>query len=145
VLLSSSKNPETYAQETALVHRLATAHGYRRVVCVLSNVGNRNESHYRTVSRTVAELADVVVCVPPTAKYLRTRTGEEIVELLARELPPGKVVRVTELSLQGLASRFVTGAAEPTLFVLFAAKVLDPEMIEDILEHGERLPMCFAP
>ena len=145
VLLSTSKNPETYTHETALIRRLASAHGYRRVVCVLSNVGNRQLVHYRAVSRIVAELADALVCVAPVAKYLRGRSGSEIVELLEREVPADKRMRLDEVSLATLQSRFSGSGADPTLFVLFASQTLDKAMIEDILSHGERLPMRFAP
>ena len=143
VLLSHSKNPETYAQEIPLLRRLADAHGYRRVVCILSNVGNRRAEHYRAVSRAVGVLGDVVACVPPKDEYLRGRSGDEIVELLAAEIPPEKLARPGCVPFAELAARFQPAGSEPTLFISLATGISGAIDVDDVLAHGELLPMRF--
>jgi cyanophycin synthetase len=145
VLVSSSKNPETYAQEIPLLQRLARAHGYSRVICVLSEAGNRQETHYRSISRAIGAFADVVVCMPPKERYLRGRTAEEIMDLLWSEVPPEKVARLDDFSLAGLVAHFAANPSEPTLFISFSTTTHDGLSVEEVLANGELLPMRFDP
>jgi len=143
VLLSSSKNPATYAQEVPLLERLARAHGYRRIVCVVSDVGNRDAEHFRGVSRAVAELGDVVVCVPPQPELLRGRTAEEIVRLLEGQVPPEKIARTRATSLAGMIAELQGAGAPPTLFVVFSSRLTSAIDVDDVIVKGELLPMRF--
>ena len=143
VLLSSTKNPVTYDIEIPLIRRLARAHGYRRLVAVVSEVGNRQERRYREVSRAVGEFGDTVVCLPPHERYLRGRTGEEIVHLLGTEVPEGKLLRPSESSLSGVFAHFEAVGTESTLFVLFASGDYAGPTVEDVQARGEKLPLRF--
>jgi cyanophycin synthetase len=143
VLVSSSKNPETYSQEIPVLQRLARAHGYRRVICVVSNVGNRDRAHFQAVSRAVAALGDLVVCVPPYPHLLRGRTGEEIVRLLESEVPAEKIVRPRATRLPDVIAELQRADSPSTLFVAFASRVSSAIDVDDIVARGEPIPMRF--
>jgi cyanophycin synthetase len=143
VLVSSSKNPETYSQEIPLLRRLARAHGYRRVICVVSNVGNRDRAHFQAVSRAAAALGDLVVCVPPHPNLLRGRTGEEIVRLLESEVPADKIVRPRGTRLPGMIAELQRADSPATLFVAFASRVSSAIDVDDIVARGEPITMRF--
>jgi cyanophycin synthetase len=143
LILSASKNPASYAQEVRVLKKLARTHGYRRVVCIVSNVGNRDEIHFQAVSRAVADLGDLVVCLPPHPEYLRGRTGEEIVRLLAAEVPSAKIAHTRATRLPGLIAELQPAGAPSTLFVAFASRICSAIDVEDIVARGETLPMHF--
>lgn len=143
VLLSSSKNPETYAQEIPLIKRLARGLGYQRVVCLVSNVGNRDRAHFRAVSHSVADLGDLVVCFPPHPELLRGRTGEEIVRLLESEITPHKIARTRGRHLPEVLAELQPEGSPSTLFVAFASRVSSAIDVDDIVARGTFLPMHF--
>lgn len=140
VLLSATKNPSTYADELPIIRRLATARGYQRIVGILTEVGNRGEDHYRNVSRVVGELLDEVVCVAPGPRYLRGRSGEEIVGMLEAEIPSEKLIRPRDRSFDGIVAS-AASAAEPVLFVSLCAFASGSLRISEVLEHGEPLAL----
>jgi cyanophycin synthetase len=144
VLLSASKNPSTYAEEVPLVRRLANAHGYDRLVCVMSDVGDRDEIRYQAVARAVSELATEVVVLPPLEKYYRGRTPDEIVGLLEASIAPGKLVRTGAGTLVELIARFRAAASASTLHVLFHSALYGGAAVEDVLAAGEPIPPRFA-
>ena len=144
VLLSASKNPSTYAEEVPLVRRLANAHGYDRLVCVMSDVGDRDEIRYQAVARAVSELATEVVVLPPLEKYYRGRTPDEIVGLLEASIAPGKLVRTGAGTLVELIARFRAAASASTLHVLFHSALYSGAAVEDVLAAGEPIPPRFA-
>lgn len=144
VFVSSSKNPETYAQEIPLLQRLARAHGYRRVICVVSNVGNRDRAHFQAVSRAVAALGDLVVCVPPYPYLLRGRTGDEIARLLESEVPAAKIVRTRATRLPDMIAELQRADSPSTSFVGFASRVSSAIDVDDIVARGEPMPMRFG-
>lgn len=145
VLVSSSKNPETYSQEIPLLQRLARAHGYRRIVCIVSNVGNRDRAHFQAVSWAAAALGDLVVCVPPYPQLLRGRTGEEIVRLLESEVPADKIVRPRVPRLPDIIAELQRADSPATLFVAFASRVSSAIDVDDIVARGEPMTMRFEP
>ena len=144
VLVSLSKNPDTYGREIPLLQQLARAHGYGRVVCVVSNVGNRDEAHFREVSGLVAGMADLVVAVPPHEEYLRGKTGEEIIRLLESEVPAEKVARVQATSLPAIIAEMQRPGSPSTLFVTFASRISCAVDVDDVVNRGELLPMRFG-
>jgi hypothetical protein len=113
------------------------------VVCLLSEAGNRQEPHYRSISRAVGGFADSVVCMPPKEGYLRGRTGEEIVDLLFSEVPPEKIERPRDFSLAGLVAHFSQASEESTLYVSFSTTTHTGLSVADVLASGELLPMRF--
>ncbi len=145
VLLCATKNPASYELEISLIRRLVRAHGYQRVIGVVSDVGNRAEDRYRQISSAVASFADVVVCIPPLAKYLRGRTADEMVRLLSSEVPAEKLLRPLDPSLGGVLEHFRQAGYERTLFVAFASQHYTRETIDVILQRGEHLPLRFEP
>jgi cyanophycin synthetase len=144
VLISLSKNPDTYGREIPLLQRLARAHGYGRVVCIVSNVANRDESHFREVSRLVASMGDLVVGVPPHDEYLRGKTREEIVRLLESEVPAEKVARMRATTLPGMIAELQGAGSPSTLFVSFASRISSAVDVDDVVKRGELLPMRFS-
>jgi cyanophycin synthetase len=145
ILLCDTKNPASYELEVPLIRRLIRAHGYRRIVGVVTDVGNRAEDRYHQISRAVASVADLVVCVPPLEKYLRGRTADEMVRLLGSEVPAEKLVHPLDPSLDGVLEHFRQDGYERTLFVGFASQHFGADTTDDILERGERLPIRFDP
>jgi cyanophycin synthetase len=143
LLLSAAKNPETYAQELPLLRRLARARGSRKIVGILTEVGNRHESHYREISRLVGEGVDEIVCVPPSGRYLRGRSSDEIVRLLGSEVPTAKLSRASDGTFDGIVAS-ARDTAEPTLFVAFCAFACSAIDVAKVVEHGELLPLRFA-
>jgi cyanophycin synthetase len=143
VLVSVSKNPDTYAREISLLRRLVRAHCYERVVSIVSNVGNRDESHFRQVSSLVATLGGLVVGVPPHEEYLRGRSGEEISRLLESEVPADRVVKVRASSLPGIIAELQPPGSPRTLFVTFASRISSAVDVDDIVAKGTVLPMRF--
>ena len=142
VLLSATKNPSNYELEVPLIRRIVRAHGYRRVICVVTEVGNRQEKCYRAASRAVSSLGDAVACIPPGPKYFRGRSASEIVRLLEIEVPAEKLVRPPTGSLRGVFEHFRSGDLERTLFVAFAS-VFYGDTARDIVAQGQSLPIRF--
>jgi UDP-N-acetylmuramyl tripeptide synthase len=143
VIISASKNPDTYGREIPLLQRLARAHGYQRIVCLVSNVGNRDETHFRQVSRLLAELGGLVVAVPPHDEYLRGRAGEDVVRLLESEVPAERIGRVRERSLPGIIAELQPPGSPSTLFVAFASRISSAVDVDDLVTRGKMLPMRF--
>lgn len=144
VLVSSSKNPSTYEAEIALLRRFVAANGYRSVVCLVSDVGDRSEGHYRGISRAVGEFGDAVVCLPPRDRYLRGRTPEEMVGLLESEVPAEKRSQIPSPTFDGLLQRFPAAQSEPTLIVAFATVSCSVFGLDEILTRGEPREMRIA-
>lgn len=144
VLISLSKNPDTYGREIPLLLLLARAHGYGRVVAILSSVANRGESHFREVSRHVAGMGDLVVAVPPHDEYLRGKTREEVVRLLESEVPAEKVARPRATTLPDMIAELQPPGSPPTLFVSFASRISSAVDVDDVVKRGELLPMRFG-
>jgi cyanophycin synthetase len=145
VLLSSAKNPDTYEREISVLRRLIRGHGYQRVVCIVSEVGNRTETHVRGVSQNVARIADVMVCVPPHDQFLRGKTPDDIVRLLETDVPAEKLAHVSATSLPRIIAELEWPDAPLTLFVVFASDVCSVVDVNDVMERGDMLPMRFAP
>jgi hypothetical protein len=143
VLLSASKNPSTYAEEIPLLRRLARAHGFQRLVCVVSDVGDRNEVRYRAVASAVSELATEAYVIAPREKYLRGRTGEEIVGLLRASIAADKLTDPRARTIDELMERFRADACDSTLYVLFNSKLYEASVVEDILASGRPIPPRF--
>ena len=142
VLLSATKNPANFALEVPLMRRLAEAHGYRRIVCVLSEVGNRKDEVYHAAGRAAAALGDAVVCLAPNKRYFRGRSGDEIVKRLEHEVPAEKLVRPSLPTLEGVFAHFKDDGPAPTLFIAFDS-VFYGEIVRTIVEHGQSIPLRF--
>jgi cyanophycin synthetase len=133
VVLGYSKNPESVRRDVEVIRTLKDRGGFRHVVGVLSAVGNREEKYYRQISELVAPVCDYFFVRPPKDKYLRGRSGEEIVGLLSGGIPGEKILSTRPGSLSEVFASTRERLEGKILFVIFLP------VLEDTVDFWELL------
>lgn len=141
VLLCRCKNPEGYRQNVEVIRRIKKKYGFDCVIGILTGIGDRRQDHFEKISRTVAPVCRYFFIRPPKKKYLRSRTGEEIVRLLSLNIPKDRILRTDNLALESivdLTERVVKGQC---LYVYFEPIQEADIDIPKIICEGQVLPI----
>jgi len=137
VVLGYSKNPESFRRDIEVIKTIEDRGGFRYVVGVLSAIGNREEKYYREISELVAPVCDYFFVRPPIYKYLRGRSGEEIVGLLSGAIPQGKILSTPQGSIAEIIAYSRERLAGKILFVAFASAWTDTIDLWEIFKEAE--------
>ena len=121
VLLCRCKNPESSRVDTKVIQKIQVRYQFDHVIGVMTGVGNRREDHTRKVSAIIAEICRYVFVRPPADKYLRTRTGAEIVKLLTKDIPNERILSTEKLPLKEVINITKEKVAGSCLYVYFNA------------------------
>jgi cyanophycin synthetase len=121
VIICYAKNPECYYREIKLIRNIKDIGDFDNIVGILTSPGNRNEKYFQEISKLVASVCDVFFVRPPKPKYLRGRTGQEIVRLLSTSIPKNRILSEQSLSLPGVIALTKEKLKGKNLFVVFFA------------------------
>ena len=99
VILTRCKNPESCRQDMKIVEQVRKNASFDHVVGIMSGIGNRQENFYKEMSAIAASICDYFFIRPPKPKYLRGKTGEEIVRLVASEIPKERILSYRQSTL----------------------------------------------
>jgi cyanophycin synthetase len=119
VVLSFSKNPESYRRDIRIIEKIKENGGFSNLVGVLTGPGNRQEKYFKDISEIVAPVCDFFFIRPPKPKYLRGRTEDEIVKLLSYHIPEDKILSTRRTSLSEVISLAKQRLSGKTLYVVF--------------------------
>lgn len=92
VILTRSKNPESCHRDMQIVKQLRHRGRFHHVVGVMSGIGNRQQRFHEQMSEIAASACDYFFIRPPRQKYLRGKTEEEIVKLVASRIPKERII-----------------------------------------------------
>lgn len=119
VLLCMAKNPESLKHEIKDIQKAKDEGGFQNAVGILTAPGNRNRIYYERMSEQAAPACDLFIVHPPHPKYLRGRSGKEIVRMLSTHIPKDKILSEQPCTL-AKAIFLAQGKTEgKTLFVVF--------------------------
>ena len=119
VILNYSKNPESCRRDMEAIQRIKENEKFNHVVGILSGVGNRQEKYFQEMSTIAAATCDYFFVRPPKPKYLRGRTGEEIVRLVASCIPEDRIFSRCQSGLPEVIQLSRKKLAGKILFVVF--------------------------
>jgi cyanophycin synthetase len=141
VVLSYSKNPESYRNDIEVIKRIMINGNFENSVGVLTGPGNRKEKYYKEISEIVAPVCDYFFIRPPKQQYLRCRNGEEIVKLFSESIPGDKILSEKQSSLSEVISLSKEKLEGRTLFIVFYAALeadIDYlDVINDSIYHSQ--------
>lgn len=92
VILTRSKNPESCRRDMQIVEQLRKRGNFNHVVGVVSGVGNRQQRFHEEMSEIAASACDYFFIRPPQQKYLRGKSEEEILTLVASRIPKERII-----------------------------------------------------
>jgi cyanophycin synthetase len=99
VLLCRCKNPESSRRDVEVIQKIQRKYQFDCLIGVMTAPGNRREDHIKKLSANCANICEYVFVRPPAEKYLRTRTGQEIVRLLSANIPKERILSTKNLPL----------------------------------------------
>jgi cyanophycin synthetase len=99
VILTRSKNPESCRRDMKIVERLRKQGHFKHVVGIMSGVGNRQQCFHEEMSEIAASTCDYFFIRPPQQNFLRGKTEEEIVKLVASSIPKERIISTRQSSL----------------------------------------------
>ena len=92
VILTRSKNPESCRRDMQIVEQLRHRGHFHHVVGIMSGIGNRQQRFHEQMSKIAASACDYFFIRPPQQKYLRGKTEEEILKLVASHIPKERII-----------------------------------------------------
>lgn len=137
VILNYSKNPESCRKDMEAVLSIKENEKFNHVVGILSGVGNRQEKYFREMSTIAAATCDYFFIRPPKAKYLRGRTGQEIVRLVASCIPEDRILSRRQGSLPEVIRLSRKKLAGSILFVVFCIILEEKINFFEIVKKAE--------
>ncbi len=136
LLLCSSKNPECFRRDLPIILRLKENGGFDYVVGILCAVGGRPNSYYYDISKAAAPACDAFSIHPPKGKYFRDHSADEIVELLSMAIPPDKILKGNNSTLETVFRQSRARFTGKILFVAFWALFDSCIDFEEVLDRG---------
>jgi hypothetical protein len=141
VLLCKCKNPESFRKDVHVIRNIQKKYGFDNVVGILTAVGNRREDHFKKISKNVADSCKYFFIRPPADKYLRTRTGEEIIRLLSTSIPNDRILSTENLPIESVFDRTQQAVNGNCLYVYFDALLEATLDVPKLIIEGQTIPI----
>jgi cyanophycin synthetase len=141
VLLCKCKNPESFRKDVQVIQNIQKKYGFDNVVGILTAVGNRREDHFKKISRNVADSCKYFFIRPPADKYLRTRTGEDIIRFLSASIPNDRILSTENLPLESVFDQTQQTVNGKCLYVYFDALLEANLDVPNLISEGQVIPI----
>ena len=138
VILTRSKNPESCRRDMQIVKQLQHRGNFNHVVGIMSGVGNRQQRFHEQMSEIAAAACDYFFVRPPQQKYLRGKTKEEIVKLVASRIPKERIISSRQCGLSEVIELSKERLEGKILFVVLNI------YIEETISYSEALKEADA-
>ena len=99
VILTRSKNPESCRRDMQIVQQLRQEGQFDHVIGIMSGIGNRQVRFHEEMSAIAAATCDHFFIRPPKSEYLRGKTNEEIIQLVASRISRKKIISYRQCGL----------------------------------------------
>ena len=141
VLLCTCKNPESYRRDAETIRTIQKKYKFDHVIGMLTAPGDRRQDFYEQISHTVAPLCSYFFVRPPLKRYLRIRTGEEIVRLLSASIPAERILSTENLPLESIFDWTRKTIKGTCLYVYFYATLESNLDIMRLISESQHIPI----
>jgi len=144
VLLCRCKNPESSRRDVEVIQKIQKKYQFDCLIGVITAPGNRREDHIKKLSANCANICEYVFIRPPAEKYLRTRTGKEIVRLLSANIPKERILSTKNLPLAEVINITRKKVIGSCLYVYFNALWNADLDFPTLLKQAETIPIDIS-
>ncbi len=141
VLLCRCKNPESVRRDVRVIQGIKNKYNFDHVIGMLTAVGDRSNEHFQKISRTAAPIFRYFFVRPPSKKYLRHRTGEEIVRLLSIAIDKDRILGNSNLPLELIFEKTEETLSGNILYVFLSALHEADLDIPNLISNSDNIPI----
>jgi cyanophycin synthetase len=141
VLLCNCKNPESFRLDVEIILKIQKHYGFDHLVGILTGPGDRTEDYFAKISGTVAPICRYFFIRQPAKRYLRTRTGEEIIRLLSLKIPKERILSTENLPIASIVDQTRQILDGKCLYVYFFSRLEAELHLSQLICEGQHIPI----
>jgi cyanophycin synthetase len=144
VLLCRCKNPDSFYRDVEVIQKIQNKHEFDHTIGILTGIGDRRQDYFEKISRIVETVCQYFFIRPPAEKYLRLRTGDEIVRLLSVSIPEDRILSTQNMPLESVFDITEKTLGGKCLYVIFMALQEADLNLQKLITEGQSIPIVIS-